>query len=281
MEQLEGKVAVVTGAASGIGLALARSFGAEGMRLVLADLDGDGLAAAASELSSSGTEVIAQVTDVSKAVDVEELAVATRAAFGTAHVLCNNAGVGAGGVLWELSEADWQWVLGVNLWGVIHGVRSFVPMLVAQDEGYVVNTASVAGLISAPMMGAYNVSKHGVVTLTETLFNDLRMRGSAVGCSVLCPSWVNTRIWDSARNRPEDLQNESGGALDALVANPEAAQAFFAAAMSPEDVAAMVIDAIRTETFYILTHGDTDTLVRGRLEGVVERTAPRTSLFPS
>src|SRR5438270_2220448 len=180
MQDLKGKVAVVTGAASGIGNAMATRFAEEGMRVVLADIEEGPLADAEKRLGDGGATVLGVPTDVSKGDQVDALAARTFDAFGTAHVVCNNAGVATGGPMWTLTESDWAWVLGVNLWGAIHGVRAFVPRLVEQGEGHVVNTASMAGLTSAPMMGPYNVSKHGVVTISETLAAELALHGSPV-----------------------------------------------------------------------------------------------------
>src|SRR3954449_6626026 len=206
MKDLKGKVAVVTGAASGIGNAVATRFAQEGMKVVLADIEEGPLADAEKALAETGANVLAVPTDVTKGDQMDTLAQKTFDAFGTVHVIHNNAGVATGGMMWTLTEADWQWVLGVNLWGVIHGVRVFVPRMVEQAEGHVVNTASRAGLTSAPMMGPYNVSKHGVVTLSETLAAELALHGSPVKVSVLCPGWVNTRINEAERNRPPELQ---------------------------------------------------------------------------
>src|SRR5437588_11349714 len=207
MQDLKGKVAVVTGAASGIGNAVATRLAEEGMRVVLADMEEGPLADAEKKLADDGATVLAVPTDVTKGDQMDALAQKTFDTFGTVHVVHNNAGVATGGPMWTLTEADWQWVLGVNLWGVIHGVRAFVPRLVEQGEGHVVNTASIAGLTSSPLMAPYNVSKHGVVTLSETLQHELTMQGSPVRVSVLCPGWVNTRIADADRNRPPELRN--------------------------------------------------------------------------
>src|SRR5690606_23561637 len=204
MKDFAGKVAVITGAGSGFGREFARIGASLGMKLVLADIQADALAATASELQARGVELVAERVDVSKAEDVERLARRTKETFGKVHLLFNNAGVAAGGLVWEHSTRDWEWVLGVNLWGVIHGVRCFVPMMLEQgDECHVVNTASVAGLLSTQLMGVYNVSKHGVVTLTETLYNDLRLKGANVGVTLLCPAYVPTNINQSQRNRPD------------------------------------------------------------------------------
>src|SRR5207248_8286700 len=208
MKDFQGKVAVVTGAASGIGRALAGKSMQEGMKVVLADVEESALKQAEDELKASGAEVLAVRTDVSKAGEVEALAQQAFATYGAVHLLCNNAGVGAGTTVWGSSLADWQWVLGVNLWGVIHGIHFFVPRMLAQgSEGHIVNTASAAGLISSPGLGIYKVAKHGVVTLSETLALELAARGAKLKASVLCPEWVNTRIMDAERNRPQGLRN--------------------------------------------------------------------------
>ena len=208
MKEFQDKVAVVTGAASGIGRALAGKCAALGMKVVLADVEESALWQAEYELQVSGAQVLAVRTDVSQADEVEALAKITFETYGAVHLLFNNAGVGAGTTVWESSLADWQWVLGVNLWGVIHGVHFFVPRMLAQDsEGHIVNTASSAGLVSSSGLGIYKVSKHGVVTLSETLALELAAHGSKLKASVLCPEFVNTRIFDAERNRPQALQN--------------------------------------------------------------------------
>src|SRR5438067_2268497 len=209
MKDLKGKVAVVTGGASGIGNGMATRFAEEGMKVVLADVEEGPLADAEKKLTDAGATVLAVPTDVSKGDQMDALAAKTFETFGTAHVVCNNAGVATGGPMWQLTEADWQWVLGVNLWGVIHGVRVFAGRLVEQGEGHIVNTASIAGLTSAPLMGPYDVSKHGVVTLSETLASELALHGSPVKVSVLCPGWVNTRIHEADRNRPSELRQDN------------------------------------------------------------------------
>jgi NAD(P)-dependent dehydrogenase (short-subunit alcohol dehydrogenase family) len=205
MKHLEGKVAAVTGAASGLGKAMALAFAAEGMNVALADVDEAGIKAVEEEVRSRKAKPFSMRVDVSKAAEVEAFAERTVAKLGAVHLVCNNAGVALTGAVWENTALDWEWILGVNLRGVVNGVRAFVPRLLAQDEGHVVNTASVAGLISPPGMGAYCVSKHAVVTLSEALHHDLRERGSGVGVSVLCPAYVPTGIADSERNRPKDL----------------------------------------------------------------------------
>ena len=273
MDTLTGKTAVITGAASGIGLSLARRFGAEGMKLVLADIEPDALATAADALRGSGIDVVTQVTDVSKGDQVDELGRVALDAFGAVHLVCNNAGVGGGGLINTLTTADWEWVLGVNLWGVIHGMRVFLPMLLEQGEGHIVNTASVAGLFAAPFMGPYNASKFAVVAISETAYNELAMTGSQVGVSVLCPSWVKTRIHESARNRPDDLRNDDDdGATESLVA--EAIEGFISGGLSPEAVADQVADAVAAKRFYILTHPDSKQMVRQRMDAILDGAPP-------
>ncbi|MEW6268665.1 MAG: SDR family NAD(P)-dependent oxidoreductase [Thermodesulfobacteriota bacterium] len=265
MRELRGRVAVVTGAASGIGRALAARFAADGMRVCLADVERGPLERAAEEIAAAGAEILAVPTDVARAADVEALREHVLARFGAVHVVCNNAGVSLGGPVWEASLDDWRWVLGVNLWGVIHGVRTFVPLLVAQDEGHVVNTASMAGLTSNAGSGVYNVSKHGVVTLSETLYRDLAARGARVGVSLLCPSFVATSILDSARNR----QREVGGDATRAPAPSADARRRIVRGLAPSEVAERVVDAIRAERFWVLTHPETVDRVRRRLEDVV------------
>jgi NAD(P)-dependent dehydrogenase (short-subunit alcohol dehydrogenase family) len=273
VQHRSGKVAVVTGAASGIGLAMAHRFGADGMRLVLADIEGDALESAAASLRSSGADVVTRVTDVSKGDEVDALGQAALDAFGAVHLVCNNAGVGGGGQMDTLTTADWEWVLGVNLWGVIHGMRVFLPMLIEQGEGHIVNTASVAGLFSAPFMGPYNASKFAVVALSETTFNELKLSGSEVGISVLCPSWVQTRIHESHRNRPDELQNpDTGDDRESIVA--EAIAGLIAGGISPEAVADEVADAVDTNRFYILTHPDSLAMVQQRMEAILDGGVP-------
>jgi NAD(P)-dependent dehydrogenase (short-subunit alcohol dehydrogenase family) len=282
MDELSGKVAVVTGGASGIGLAMTRAFLDEGMKVVVADIEADVLAEAVAGLPD-GSEVEAVVCDVADAAQVDALRDRAVERFGTAHVICNNAGVSAGGPVWEHTDEDWQWVLGVNLFGVIHGIRAFTPLFIAQGEGHVVNTASMAGLTSMPFSSMYNVSKHGVVTLSETLFADLAMTGNAdVGVSVLCPGWVQTRIHEAGRNRPE-------GAATAEVDEERAAMragfadyigSLIASGLEPAEVAAMVVDAIRTRRFYILTHPEWSPMITGRTDRIVNGEGPRLPEMP-
>jgi NAD(P)-dependent dehydrogenase (short-subunit alcohol dehydrogenase family) len=277
MKDFHGKIAVVTGAASGIGRALAEKCAQEGMKVVLADFEKGALKQAEEELKASGAEVLAVHTDVSQAGDVEALAEQAFATYGAVHLLFNNAGVGAGTTVWESSLADWQWVLGVNLWGVIHGIHSFVPRMLAQDtEGHIVNTASSAGLIASSGLGIYKVSKHGVVTLSETLALELETRTAKIKTSVLCPFWVKTRIMEAERNRPESLQNTSGEQnIDPeMEAKLQAVQQFVQTGMAPSQVAEITFDAIREEKFYILTDSITKKAVQLRMEDILQERNP-------
>jgi NAD(P)-dependent dehydrogenase (short-subunit alcohol dehydrogenase family) len=271
MNDLKDKVAVITGAASGIGLGIARLAVQKGMKVVIADIEGDALEEAAKELKELTKYVLAVTTDVSKAEQVDALAEKTLAHFGAVHLLVNNAGVGGGGCMWELDTDYWDWVLGVNLWGVIHGVRAFTRHMVEQKLGHIVNTASIAGLMSAPGMGPYNVSKHAVVSLSETLFGELRNAQANVGVSVLCPSYVDTKIYAAERNRPvaEDDINDPAR-LEEQKLIEEAGAAFFKTALPTEQLAEMVFDAIENEQFYILSHKGTKAQVEKRMNTILE-----------
>ena len=278
MQDLHGKVAVVTGGASGIGNALARRFASEGARVVIGDVEAAALERAVSELRASGADVEGVVTDVTDPAQMQALGDAAVAAFGGVHVFCNNAGVGGGGLSWEMPLSTWEWVIGVNLWGVIHGVRTFVPLLMQQTEAHIVNTASVAGLVAAPFMGPYNASKHAVVAISETLHHELAMSAPQVKVSVLCPGWVNTKIAESARNRPEHLKD--GAAPDADAA--ALLRGFLEQGMPPDKVAAKVLDAMREERFWILTHDEEGDFwvdgVNRRLRSLETRTNPQFGL---
>jgi NAD(P)-dependent dehydrogenase (short-subunit alcohol dehydrogenase family) len=252
VQDLRGKVAVVTGGASGIGYALARSFASEGARVLIGDVEAAALDRAVSELGDSGADIEGVVTDVTDPAQMQALADAAVTRFGGVHLFCNNAGVGGGGLSWEMPLSTWEWVIGVNLWGVIHGVRAFVPLLIQQTEAHIVNTASVAGLVAAPFMGPYNASKHAVVAISETLHHELALSAPQVKVSVLCPGWVITNIAQSARNRPAHLQE--GAAPD-----PEASallRGFLEQGLPPDEVAAKALEAIREERFWILTHDE-------------------------
>jgi NAD(P)-dependent dehydrogenase (short-subunit alcohol dehydrogenase family) len=272
MKEFKGRVAVVTGAASGIGRGLADACAREGMKVVLADVDEAALEEAGRELKDAGADVLAVRTDVSKAEEVEALARRTLAEFGAVHLLCNNAGVGAGTTVWESTLADWQWVLGVNLWGVIHGVRAFVPLMLEQgDECHVVNTSSAAGLISGPALGVYKAGKHAVVSLSETLYCELAIIKAKIGVSVLCPGGVNTRMLDSERNRPAELRDERPreSTHPAVVQADAMLRELVGAGLRPSQVAEMVFDAVREGRFYVLTHEDWKPLVRQRMNDIL------------
>ena len=274
MKDFKEKVAVITGAASGIGRALADRCVQEGMKAVLADVEAEPLATAEASLKASGATVLAVQTDVSQVRDVEALAQKTMEAFGAVHVLCNNAGVGTEAAVWESTLAEWEWIVGVNLWGVVHGVRVFVPLMLAQDaECHIVNTASTAGLISGPGLGAYKVTKHGVVTLSETLHHELAERGAKVKVSVLCPGIVNTRIMESARNRPGDLP-PTGPRGPASEERWEALRRLVPAGMPAAQVADAVFEALRKDRFYILTHPEGKEAVRTRMEDILRERSP-------
>jgi len=277
MKELKGKVAAVTGAASGLGRSMALAFAAEGMDLALADVDEVNLSSVQDEVLAKGVRAITLKVDVSNAQQLEIFRDQTLTRLGGVHVVCNNAGVSPLGAVWENSPADWQWILGVNLWGVIHGVRAFTPHLIKQDEGHIVNTASVAGLISPPGSGAYNVTKHGVVALSESLYHDLRERNSKVGVSVLCPAYVPTGIVDSERNRPKDLpistKSEATLAREAMLR-----KAVTSGKISADQVAQAVLAAIRDERFYILTHPRIKGAIQARMEDILHDRAPRDPL---
>ena len=252
MKIFRDRVAVVTGAASGIGLALAERFAAEGMKVVMADIEAAALAAASDGLRRKGAEVRATRVDVSRPEDVERLADETYRAFGAAHVVCNNAGVAVIGAVHEHTLADWQWVIDVNLWGVIHGVRAFLPrMLGGGDEGHIVNTASMAGLTTAPFMSVYDVTKHGVVALSESMYKELAATGAPIGVSVVCPGLIDTNIMRSARNRPEALAEE-GKAGPMAQAFGQALSDRLAGGYPPSEVAEQVLAGLRDERFYIV-----------------------------
>jgi NAD(P)-dependent dehydrogenase (short-subunit alcohol dehydrogenase family) len=252
VKSFKDRIAVVTGAASGIGLALAERFAAEGMKVVMADIETAALAKAAEGLKRKTPAVLATRVDVSRPEDVERLARETYAAFGAAHVVCNNAGVAVIGAVHEHTVADWQWVINVNLWGVIHGVRAFLPrMLAGGDEGHIVNTASMAGLTTAPFMSVYDVTKHGVVALSESMFKELAVTGAPIGVSVVCPGLIDTNIMRSSRNRPEDLAEE-GKAGPMAQAFGQALADRLAGGYPPSEVAEQVLQGIRAGRFYIV-----------------------------
>ena len=269
MQEFAGKVAVITGGASGIGLGMATRFAAEGMRLVLADIEEAVLEEAAAGLRENGAEVLTVQTDCGDATSMDNLAEESLAHYGSVHVVCNNAGVGARGTMWELGVNDWEFVLRVNLWGVIHGVRVFTPHLLEQDEGHIVNTGSMAGLVSVSGTGAYNVSKHGVVTLSETLYGELQDAGSNVGVSVLCPGIIRTNLRNSERNRPEHLRDLDAEAVRARTENtPGFSDTVRLQALSPEWAAECVFEGIKANRFYILTHDDHEGQIARRHDAI-------------
>jgi NAD(P)-dependent dehydrogenase (short-subunit alcohol dehydrogenase family) len=272
MDNFAGKVAVVTGAASGIGLALSQRFAAEGMKVVLADVETTALDLAVTRVRASGADAIGVLTDVSNAEAVDALARRTLDAFGKVHIVCNNAGViggaaGPGGNMWQATLKDWQWMVGVNFWGVVNGVRTFVPILLEQDEpAHIVNTGSIAGLRFANAV--YGITKHAVVAVSESLYLQLKQQGANIGVTVLCPDSVNTRIFEGDRNRPAELRNEVEPPAEAMGIRPLAWMQ--ENGMDPALVADKVLQAIRDEKLYVLTHPGNEELVRERMPTIIE-----------
>ena len=277
---MTGQTAVLTGAASGFGLACARIAAREGMNVVMVDVQADALATAAAEIEAlaqaQGGRVLARRVDVAKADQMEALAAEVQATFGAPSVVFNNAGVGSGGLVWENTVKDWEWVLGVNVWGVVHGVRLFTPMMLAAAaadpafQGHIVNTASMAGLLSPPNMGVYNVSKHAVVTLTETLYQDLALVTTQVHAHVLCPFFVPTGITASDRNRPAAMSDaDAQPTRSQLIGKAMGDKAVGSGKVSAADVAAKVFAAMRDEQFYIFSHPKALASVQTRMEDVV------------
>ena len=265
--ELRGKTAVVTGGASGIGRALALRFAREGANVVVADLDAPGMESVAAEARGLGVKALTVRTDVSELAQVEALAARSFEAFGAVHVLCNNAGVAAWGGLESASHRDWQWVLGVNLWGVIHGIETFVPRMIARGEpGHIVNTASMAGLVASKGLGVYNTSKYAVVGLSETLAKDLKPY--RIGVSVLCPMGVQTRIRESERNRPAALRNERAGDGEPVE--------LIGRYLAPDAVADMVLAAVRSNELYVITHDEALEPLRRRAERLERAVRSRT-----
>ncbi|MFM0071254.1 SDR family oxidoreductase [Paraburkholderia sediminicola] len=281
MFEFEGKVAVITGAASGFGRAFAEKGASLGMKLVLADVNPEALSQTVDALRVGGAEAIGVPTDVSDAAQVEALAQAALDAFGKVHLLFNNAGVGSGGFLWESSANDWAWVFNVNVMGVAHGVRAFTPVMLRQNEpAHIVNTASVAGLLSPPAMGIYNASKHAVVSLTETLYHDLQLaqaghaEGGTVGCSLLCPAFVPTGIADAERARPAELRNDSGPTRSQIAAGKQLQRAVQSGKLTAADVADITFEAIAARRFYIVTHPGIMATVKLRHEDIEQLRNP-------
>jgi len=276
MQDFNGKVAVVTGAAEGIGRAIAARAAAAGMKLVLADIDAARLDAAVAELKAGGAEAVGLRTDVSKGAEVDALAALAFERFGNVHLLVNNAGVGHNRPVWETTQADWDWVMGVNLYGVINGLRAFIPTMLAKGEdGHIVNTASMAGLTSQPGLSIYNASKHAVVTVSEGLHHDLRLRQSRLGVSVLCPAWVKTRIHLSDRNRPAGEDTRPLSTLDPVAS--KVGQAVMQAVengIPVEQVANDVFAAVADGRFYILTHPGHKGAIQVRMEDILAERPP-------
>jgi NAD(P)-dependent dehydrogenase (short-subunit alcohol dehydrogenase family) len=278
MTRLEGGVAVITGAGSGFGREFARRAARERMKLVLADVQRDALDSTLAELHSGGTEVIGEVVDVADSAQVAALAERAFQAFGQVNLLMNNAGVGGGGYLWENTENDWDWVLGVNLMGVVHGVRHFVPRMLEANRagvpGHVVNTASMAGWLTAPLMGVYNVSKHAVVALSETLYHDLRLAQSTIGVTVLCPAFVPTGIADSQRSRPPTLANQAPPTSSQQMAQAAIEKAVASGRLTAAQVAELTFSAVRENRFYVFTHPQILPSVRARFEAALRGDPP-------
>ena len=279
IQNFENKTAVLTGGASGFGLECARIAAGYKMNVVLVDVQQDALDKAYAEISAMGVKVLAKKVDVSNAAEMEALAKDVEAHFGAPHFVFNNAGVGSGGLIWENTVADWTWVMGVNVWGVVHGVRLFTPMMLAaakKDPGYqghIVNTASMAGLLTAPNMGVYNVSKHAVVALTETLYQDLKLVTDQVSASVLCPYFVPTGISQSHRNRPAELPHQKA-TKSQKIGQAMSDKAVGSGKVSAEDVAQMVFDAVAADRFYIYSHPKALGNVRLRVDAILNGDNP-------
>ena len=279
ISNFKGKTAVLTGAGSGFGLECARIAAHNGMHVVLVDVQKDALDAAKTELEATGTKVMARLVDVSNAAQMQALANDVQQQFGAPHFVFNNAGVASGGLLWENTEADWQWVLGVNVWGVIHGVRLFTPMMLdaakkdSSYQGHIVNTASMAGLLTPPNMGVYNVSKHAVVALTETLYQDLKLVTDQISASVLCPYFVPTGISQSHRNRPSTLKADKP-TQSQLIGQAMSDKAVSSGKVTAAEVAQLVFDAMSQDQFYIYSHPQALGNVQSRMEAIVQQHNP-------
>ena len=279
MKNFQDKVVVITGGASGLGREFATTAAGLGMKLVLADVQQDALDKARAELEAHGADVLAMTCDVRKGEQIQALADATMEKFGAVHLVFNNAGVGSGGLIWENTEADWEWVLGVNVWGVIHGVRLFTPLMLAAAkadpayQGHIVNTASMAGLLTPPNMGIYNVSKHAVVSLTETLYQDLKLVSDQISASVLCPYFVPTGISQSHRNKPAELADEKA-TQSQLIGQAMSDKAVGSGKITAAQVAEMVFHALRHDQFYIYSHPKALGNAQSRFDAIVAGTNP-------
>ena len=275
ISNFKGKVAVLTGAGSGFGLECAKIGAQLGMKLVLVDVQKDALDASQAQMQALGAEVMSRLVDVSNEGQMQALAFDVQQKFGAPHFVFNNAGVGAGGLVWENTVADWEWLLGVNLWGVVHGVRLFTPMMLEaaskdpEFQGHIVNTASMAGLLTPPNMGIYNVTKHAVVALTETLYQDLKLVSDQISASVLCPYFVPTGISQSHRNRPSQLKADKP-TKSQLIGQAMSDKAVGSGKVSAADVAKMVFDAIEQDQFYIYSHPKALGNVQHRMEAIVQ-----------
>ncbi len=279
MKHFKGRTAVITGAGSGFGLEASRIAARRGMNVVMADVQADALERAAAEIGATGAAVLAHRLDVARADEVDALGRAVQERFGAPHLVFNNAGVGAGGLIWENTVADWEWVIGVNLMGVAHGLRVFTPMMLAAAakdpayEGHIVNTASMSGLINAPTMGVYNVSKHAVVAMSETLYQDLRLVTDQIGASVLCPFFVPTGITSSERNRPGSLAADQP-TRSQLIGKAMNDRAVGRGKLSAADIAQYVFDAVDADRFYVFSHPHALSSVQTRLEDIMQSRNP-------
>lgn len=275
MKFFKNKVAVITGGASGLGRAMAYRFAEAGMRIVIADIEAKTIEETLDFFRMQSFEAVGEVCDVSQPGDVENLAQATMDHFGSVDILCNNAGVSASGRAWEHTKEEWEWAIGVNVWGVINGIRTFTPLMLDQNtEGHIINTASVAGLLSLPQMSLYCLTKHSVVTLTESLYHDLREVDSKLSCSVLCPAYVPTKISDSERNRPSHLKDKRIKTEENLRMEEKLKYAVEAGKISAKNVAELVFEAVLSDKFYILSHPRIKPTVETRLWDVLQDRQP-------
>jgi len=279
----EGKIAVISGAAQGIGRALALELARRRCRLAIVDIDADALRSVAAEIAGSGAYVLAVPADVSQSAEVERLARSVEGRFGGVDLLFNNAGVAGGRPVWEYTDQDWQWQLGVNLLSAAYAIREFVPLMLKQhSESHIINTASAAGLISAPGMAAYNASKHALVSLSETLQHELRGRDANIWVSVVCPAWVRTNIWDSERHRPRNYRTDAGGrAVPPMIPSPSFRKLLESSGLLPHDVAVQILDGVAARQFYILPSRRTAGMFLKRAEILKQRQAAFNPLEPT